>query len=397
MSDGRGWRDRRVRVAALAVLLALSPALAGCSLAGAGTPAPPTGAEAAERIDRLDGVRVSLNVTRRLDGNASWAVNRIATRPTTGDFRSEVVATGPPSPGPGGTEVGSLVVSNGSVRYIYTPGAERVFRSTVDGPNASGRAREVRRLFEALGGRLDRPPALGPLPTVPPAENDSVSWRETPVTVDYRGVESVAGRSAFVVHLEPTVEDTSMVESTLWLDREYLYPLRGHRVFVRQSGRYDFTSVAEEVAFDPAFEPGTFEFDPATLPGDPTVVATERYDSREAVAAALDRPVPDPETPPGFEFRSATRSDGDHRDLHLRYANGRGESAESIRIHVTDRPGDPAAESDRTVTVAGRELSTGSYGDRDTLSWSRGEWRISVTGDVDRATLRGVAASVLRD
>jgi outer membrane lipoprotein-sorting protein len=398
-----GQSSHRARSVVAVALLVLSTALAGCSLVGgqaSGATTPPSGEAAEARAERLEGVQVTLNTTQRRDGTVSWAVQRISARPGTGQFRNEVQSTGPDR-AEAAFPPGSLVVSNGSVRYIYPAGRDRVFRSEVD-RRARDRSAELRRLFAALeDGTPDsirRPtPGVSPLPVVPAGggsapDDDSVRWRESNVTVQYEGTATVAGRSTYVVDLRSTGDASPLVESTLWLDTEYLYPIKRHRVVERDGERSEFASVARNLTFDPEFAAGAFEFDPGDIGTDPTVVESGSYDSRAAVTADADVevPVPDPDLPSGFRFERGHYSEGDRRHLSLTYTDG---SDGSVRVSVVD--GSANLTDGRRVSLDGRPAVFSRFRDRRYLSWNDGAWQYSVSGTVGNATLRGVAESVV--
>lgn len=397
MSDQRYGTARR----AVAILgLVLVAALAGCSFVGSPlgeSESLPGGEEAATRAGQLDGVEKTSNVTLVHEGNATWSVQRVSVRPRTGEFRNELRSQGPASAEqPLGEQ--SLVVSNGSVRYIYDSEENRVFRSEVSREQPD-RPAELRRLFAALSDDDAEPiphptPGVSPLPVVPVGNqssasgDDPVRWREQRVTARYNGTATVAGRPAYVVDLRPATGEGSLVESTLWLDTEYLYPLRSHRVVERNGERYEYTSVVRSLTFNPEFPAGTFEFDPDAV-GDPTVVESASYDSRAEIVSDLDQSVPDPEVPAGFEFESGYLSDGDPRHLSMTYAGDNG----SLRVSVFDEPAN--LTGGRETSLDGRPAVFRTFDDRRFLLWNAGNRQYSVSGSVGNGTLRRVADSLV--
>jgi outer membrane lipoprotein-sorting protein len=397
--------ERPTRVVALVVLVAAAALLAGCSAlqpADDPTATPPTGPEATAQYEDVSSISIVLNTTRQHEGNRSWTVQEIATRPETGAFRNVVRSTGPASADERGSlPPGSRVVSNGSVRYIYPANGDRVFRSDVS-DESRNRSEQIRQLLAALddeSGPIRHPDlGLSPLPIVPAAsgsaatENESTRWHDTRVTVEYRGRETVTGRTTYVVHLQPVGDNASLVEATLWLDAEYLYPLKRHTVFERRGDRYEFTSVPQNVTFNPDLPAGTFSFEPESVSDDVSVVETASYDSYSEMTADLDRSLPDPDVPRGFEFESGYRSGGERSRVSFTYTDGR---QASIRVSVSGESG--SLTGGRQEAIRGQEVVISTYEKRRFLVWNSDEQRYSVSGTVENQTLRRVAASIIED
>ncbi|PSP18096.1 hypothetical protein BRC62_03550 [Halobacteriales archaeon QH_10_67_13] len=240
-----------------------------------GPPDTPSASEAVDRVEDLRSVQLLSNTTRQVNGNNSWVVSEQTVRTGTGEFRSEIVATNGSQAG-----TGSLTVSNGSVRLVYLAESDRAFRSTVEESEQSDLKTQVKSLFGAVGDELERSIPIFPAFSATGADDSSAEWRDTPVTVEYRGVETVAGRESYVLRLEPTVDDARLVHNTLWFDREFLYPIQYHRVIDRPEGRYEFVSTPQTVEFNPSLEEDPFELNAEAIPSDMPVVETERFDSR---------------------------------------------------------------------------------------------------------------------
>jgi hypothetical protein len=396
--------ERPTRGVALVVLVAVAALLAGCSTlqsADDPTATPPTGPEATAQYEELNGVSIVLNTTRQYDGNRSWTVQEIATRPQTGEFRNVIRSTGPASADDRGSfPPGSRVVSNGSIRYIHPADGDRVFRSEV-AEESRNRSEQIRRLLTALDSDASGPirhPDLGlsPLPIVPAAsgsaadENESAQWRETTVTVEYRGQETVTGRTTYVVDLQPVGDNAILVDATLWLDAEYLYPLKRYTVIERGGERYEFTSTSQNVTFNPNFAAGTFSFEPEAVSEDISVVETASYDSYDEMSATLDRPLPEPDVPRGFVFESGYRSDGERSRVSFTYTD---RSQASIRVSVSDEPG--SLTQGQQEVLRGQTVVLSTYQERRFLAWNNGGQRYSVSGTVANRTLRRVAASII--
>jgi outer membrane lipoprotein-sorting protein len=395
---------RRGRPFLFLALLAVAVSLAGCNVFQAPaerSPPVPNASTAAERYASVDGFTATLNVTQRHEGNVSWSVQRIATRPGTGHFRNEILATGPPGASNRPIGAGSLIVSNGSVRYIYAAERDTVYRSLVDDAERRDRAAEIRRLVAELrdddNGTIRRPtPGVSPLPVVP-SENGStddsaaVQWREDNVTVDYRGNATVDGRSTYVIDLRPASPDASLVEATLWLDTETFYPLKRHTVAYHRSERYEYTAVYRNATFDPSFPTGTFEFDPDTIRGNVSTHETRSFDSRAAMVDALDQPVPDPDVPDRFVFAGGLYSSGEIEHLSLSYTTP--DERETIRVAVF--PGPANLSDGRRVTVAGEPAVFATLRGNRYLQFNVDGRQLSVSGTVGNETLRRVAASLV--
>lgn len=357
-------------------------------LLATGPPDTPSASEAIDRVEDLRSVQLLSNTTRRVDGNSSWAVSEQMVRVRTGEFRSKVVATDSSRAG-----VGSLTVSNGSVRLTRLTESDRLFRSTVDESEQLDLRAQVRSLFGAIGDELKRSVPVFPVFSAAEGEDSAAEWRDTPVTVEYQGTETVAGRESYVLRLEPTVDDARLIHNTLWFDREFLYPIQHHRVIDRPEGRYEFVSTPQTVEFNPSLEDELFELDADAISSDTPVVETERFDSWTEMSETLDRPTPELAVPDGFEFVGGSRADGGDRDLSYRYADGIGEGATVIRVWVTNRPVETVP--DRTVTIAGQTVDVFAESEDTTFGWQRGGWQISVSGAVDRETLREIVAATL--
>ncbi|ERG88281.1 MAG: hypothetical protein J07HX5_00424 [halophilic archaeon J07HX5] len=362
------------------------------NLVDSGPPDPPSSVEAAERLDDLDTIELVGNRTRQVDGNTSWAVTERAVRIGTGKFRDEIVAAGSER---ASATAGSLSVSNGSVRYTYIANTDRLFRSEVNESEQSERSENVRNLFAAVGDELDQSVPI--FPTFSPSEssNSSTEWRDTAVTVEYRGTETVAGRDNYVLQLEPVTDDVRLVSATLWFDQEYLYPLQYNRVIDRPEGRYNYTFTPQTITFNPSLEDSLFEFDAERLSADPAVFNTERFDSYAEMAAALDRPTPKLSLSEEFDFVGGSRFDGPTQSLSYRYADGVGEDATVVRVFVTDQSAEyPGNE---TITIGGQQVTRSTSGGDTEFSWQRGDWNIVVSGTADQSTLRSIVGTTLTD
>lgn len=367
------------------------------NLADSGPPEPPSGAEAAERLEDLDAVQLVGNATSQIDANTSWTITERTLRIGTGEFREEIITAGGARANATGSSLseGSLSVSNGSVRYLYNADADQLFRAEVDESERPDRAEDTRNLFSAVGDELDRSVPIFPVLSSFESDNSSTEWQDTAVTVEYRGTETIAGRDSYVLRLEPVADDARLVGITLWFDQEYLYPIQYNRVIDRPSGRYKLSFTPRTVTFNPSLNNGLFEFDAEDAPGDAALFESEQFDSQAEMVAALDRPAPELAVPETFEFVGGTRSDGPIQRVFYRYADGVDEDATVVRVFVTDQSTGEA--SNETTTIGGQQVSRSTHGGETNFSWQRGDWQIVVSGTADQSTLRSIIEATLTD
>jgi outer membrane lipoprotein-sorting protein len=396
------------RRTALVVLLALSLALAGCNILQGTSDASslPSGEEAATKYDQLTGVTATVTTTMRRNGTTTNSTQRLAFRVGEPGFRNEIVAVDrPPSARSSFLGPGGLIVSNGTVRTIYQPSSNQLFRADIShrspGRNHSRRRAHLRQLFAELrdddNGTVQRPtPGISPLPVVPGPEptasdgdgNETVPWREANVTAQYRGTETVAGQTAYVVSLRPVSDDTTLVASTLWLDTEYLFPIKSHRIIDQYGERYEYTTTFRNVTFNPDFDADTFRIDPGVLSANTSIIETAAYDSRRQLVRNSDLPIPDPTVPGGYEFERGSYRHDDSTLIFLTYTNG------TARIHVTMRTATDGPTQGRTVDLGSRTGTFSQHDSQRTVSWQAAGRSYSVSGPVGNETLIAVARSV---
>ncbi|ELZ25355.1 LolA family protein [Natrinema limicola] len=129
---------------------------------------------------------------------------------------------------------------------------------------------------------------------------------ETKPPVDDIGptVDLVVGETTFVVPLRMTGDPDAMdVSRTVWIDKEYRYPIK-ERNTVEIDGeiRHELTVTYEDLAINEGLEPGTFTYHP---PNDATVVTDGRkplgvFESRAAAEAVAPYNLPEPAVPESY-------------------------------------------------------------------------------------------------
>lgn len=410
MTDSTWFADSDWHATAFVLVLAVSLALAGCNALQPASEesSPPPGTDAAASYDQLTGVTATVRTTMHHNGTISNTTQRLSFRIGQPGFRNEIVAVDRPasadrpSIGPG-----SLIVSNGTTRVIYRPSANQLQRADIShrssGRNHSQRRAHLRQLFAELrddaNGTVRQPtPGINPLPAVPqprPTSTDDgdevVPWREANVTAQYRGTETVAGRTAYVVALRPVSDDTTLVASTLWLDTEYFHPIRSHRIIERGGERYEYTSTYRNVTFNPDFDADIFRFDASDLPANVSVVETAIYDSRRELVRDHDLPIPDPTLPDGYAFERASYRHEDTTLVVLTYTNGT--DAGTMRVAMRTETHDTGRGQE--VDLGTRTGTLSQFGSQQSVSWQADGRSYSVSGPVGNETLVAVARSIV--
>ena len=396
--DERRWdRSHLARILVVAVLVTAS----GCSALGAAPGAGgelPSRQEAAERYASLDTVSATVTTVQARNGTTTTSVTRKRQRLEPWAYRSRVLSVNrsedarPPLVSEGG-----FVVVNETTFTYYDPASERFSRAEV-GSSDDADISPYPRLVAAAqtGDSIVRPtvtPGVPSLPQVPVDEssgNGSTTYREGTVTVTYNGTETVDGREAYRLRLTPNAPNMSLRSETLWLDSEYLYPVKQHTEFVARGTDYEYTVTYSNVTFNPTLDPEIFRVGPDEVPDDAREVRFDNYDSASAMAEAVELPVPDPSIPEGFELDSASHRSADPEFASLRYE--RPDSEARIRVFVF---GDSAAVTSGTpVQVGPHEARRSSTDDGTEITWVADGHSYRVSGTVGNETLIAVARSV---
>ena len=391
-----------LRTAALALLVVAPALLAGCSLlqsSGETQPQLPSGEEAADRYENLTALSATMVTEMDLGNGENRSVTRIKTRLGTDQLRMQVLEPE--------ARAGMRTVSNGSVTYQYDPDEDSLLTIENSGTQVDrSRADRLAALFSALNDgsteTVQRPtPGVSPLPVVPAtpeavvaaSTNGSVEWNTGNVTARYVGTETVGGRSTYVVELTPVDPESVIQGSTVWLDTEYLYPLQRHQRLALDNRTVEYTQTYRNVTFNPEFSPDTFEFDPERVPVDErTELESRQFDSREALVAATNVSVPEPDVPEDFRFEGGSwYRNGDRESISLRYTNG----TDSLYVSVDNATYGNLSFEGREVVVGNRTALVTSFGETNSLAVATEERRYSVSGTVSNATLARVAESIL--
>nr|WP_240938343.1 hypothetical protein [Haloarcula rubripromontorii] len=243
-------------------------------------------------------------------------------------------------------------------------------------------------------------PGISPLPVVPQedesGENSSSAYRGGNVTVVYNGTETIAGREAYRLEIAPASEDMSLQSQTLWLDTEFLFPIKRQTAFVANGDDYEYIVTYRNVTFNPAFEPGTFQLEPQEVPDDAQQVQFNTYESRAALADAASLPVPNPDMPAEFELEVASHRSTDPEVAMLRYESTSTDT--HYRIGILNGTQN---------TTTGTPVQMGEYEARQTqtnrtvrISWSVNGTTYYVSrfpaDTADNSTLLRVARSVAK-
>jgi outer membrane lipoprotein-sorting protein len=214
----------------------------------------------------------------------------------------------------------------------------------------------------------------------------------------YNGTEQIGDRETAKFTLAPANGTDAMYESvTLWADTDRMIPVR---VQMETAGESTTTITLSDVELNPEFSEGTFEFEP---PADATYekssgmdVESETYESREDLAAAVDREVPPAELPGDFRFEEALTFGSSENEsiesIHLEYADGEqsvsvmlSEASENMRVEYED------AEE---VTIDGQTAQYHSVGDTGNVVWECDGTRYVVFGNVEQSTLTTLASGI---
>ncbi|RXK49525.1 LolA family protein [Halorientalis pallida] len=387
---------------------------------------PNLGENASQRIQRIDGLSATLQ--RRYDGlNLSDAnategttyetVQQVQLVPGSGKQRAEVRRS--PSI-PGGAN-NSLLVSNGTVSWLYDSETNNATRLEVD---ATGRQQQYRRI-EQLFARLDRTrttPEDGdgtiPGPGLTPVPGPGVSGdAPTPTLpagqfgVSLEGAAQVDGRTTYVLAIRPETDGNESTlgnySQTLWIDAETFFPVKQRTEFGTAGGRFTVSVTYRNVTVTDGFPAGTFTFEP---PADANVTrsdlgSSQSYESPDETVENGPVEVPKPTVPPSFAFSSGRTADSAYvESVTLTYRN------ETSRLIVSAYATNESALPGNGTETNGTENDTRTgerirIGDRTgrytsagltrTVSWACGEVRYSVSGRfVSKGLLIEVAASM---
>ncbi|SDF86073.1 LolA family protein [Halorientalis regularis] len=386
---------------------------------------PDLGVNAAERIRSIDGLSATLQRQygglNLSDGNETGettyeTVQRVRMVPGTGKQRAEVLR----SPSVPGMVNNSLIVSNGSVSWLYDSAANNATRLEVD---ATGRQRQYRRI-EQLFARLSRTrttPDDGasiPRPGLTPVPGSGPSTPTPQLPADQFGVSldraaQVDGRTTYVLEIRPerdrnaTANRSTLANysQTLWIDAETFFPVKQRTEFGTGDDRFTVSVTYRNVTITDGFAEGTFTFEP---PADANVTrsdlgSSESYGSPNATVENATIEVTKPTVPPSFSFTSGRTADSKYvESVTLTYRNET--SRLIVSAYATNESALPGNETNGTDdgVATGERIRignrTGRYmqtGLARSVSWSCGEVRYSVSGRfVSKPLLVEVAESM---
>jgi len=290
----------------LLVVVVASLVVSGCLGPGSQTSEarsePPSGAVAAAAFADID----SLNVTTRFHYDRSSGnetiVRQYVIEPEGNRLWIKTLA--PES------EAGDLQVSNGSVMWQYDASNDEVVVREYDGTNRSlfvtGKRRYIFDRLNETSEVTESPSSVGvsPLPVVPAGGRADENLSFSNVSLEYGGVETVAGRRAHVVHMAANESRTGLRNQTVWYDTETFYQLRVETVFVSETGVTRQVQAVTQASFGEEVADERFVFDP---PPDALVrrvgaVSVRTYSSLDTLASRVRMSIPDPELPGTFTF-----------------------------------------------------------------------------------------------
>jgi outer membrane lipoprotein-sorting protein len=388
---------------ALIVLSALLLVTAGCvtpeSSAADGGVEPPSGDRAATGFSDIR----TLNATiewhyDRPDENETLRQHYIV-RP----YRNKVWAKTLAPPG----RAGNLEVSNGSVIWEYNASRNRVLVQKYEGVN---RTNLVDRKLEYIFNRLNESsetdadaPSVGvsPLPVVP-AGGGGGNLSLANVSLEYGGIEPVAGRRAHVVRIQANETRTGLRNQTVWFDTETFYQLRAETVFVDDGNVTRITQRVTDVAFNEDVSDERFQFEP---PGNASVeragsIELQTYSTREALAANVSMSLPDPDLTGTFTFTEGRhivrRSGGNTVTLASQIYTRQVNSLVVIKsTDTTEFANLTTNDSVQALTVGDRE---GYFLDRPrSIVWTCGDHLYQIAGQFQRERLVRIGESMVCD
>lgn len=348
-----------------------------------------------ERYASVDGLSGEVDRVLQRGNETTRSTMRYALRPGTGQVAYRQI---------GGNESGpEVIVSNGSVLWIYDRQSGSYSRQRIETSLSNRRGRYVERLFASLNQTSTTPerrrtptPGVAPVPAVP-AEVGPAGENGTGVT--YEGTDVVDGREAHVLELSSQrINGTGSLtrfNQTLWFDTEWYFLLKARVTGTADGERFAMTTTFRNVTIDPGLDEDRFRFEP------PPNATRERdadhrmmtYGSVSELRSETRLSVPDPALPADFAFRSGTlvTRDGDDHSVRLRYTNDTSQLS-VIVIDGSQVVPDPDGES---VTVDGTTGAYREYGISGAVTWQCGGMTYTVSGDlVGREQLLAVAESV---
>lgn len=344
----------RNRTALLAVLLAATVLLSGCSAAigPLGNDAQQSVADTVQhRIERIDGFSAVEESTITVGNETRTSRVRLWVDLAHGRVRSETLAPE--------RRAGDVMVVNDTAVLSYDASENTATRMNNSGlgTGASQLGSQLDTLFE----RYD---------------------------VSYQGTERLDGQQTYRLRLTSANESRLATNLTMWVGTDSQFPLK---IRYETSGVLNSTATIRfrNVSINPGLSADRFTID---LPDGASVRTpsfdVNTYDSRAALANATSGPVPHPEVPDGFEFQTGTRVGND--TVVEQYTNG----TAPLLVRRTAGEEDVGTRGGESITVNGHEGRYRSAGRAGTVTWHCNGATYAVSGGLSRSALRSVAASL---
>jgi outer membrane lipoprotein-sorting protein len=320
------------------------------------TPRPPTAAEIdaafESRLSSLESFTATRTQTTEFGNRTQTATTELWVRPTTGEYRTEVVAPD--------DRAGNLVVAGTETTWIYDEETDTV---TVANRSQTGSGNASATLVSGLAERYE--------------------------VTDYE-LTTVDGEETYRVSLVPETETGIDVSATAWLSQETYFPVAVEQTYDLRNRSVSMRTDYENVTLNATVPDERFAFDP---PANATVERldlpeTETFDSLSAMRDSIDVTVPDPEVPAGYEFQRGRLTTGNHTSVSLRYQN------DTATLHVSKMGTELSPDDGENVTVGDHEGRLRTYGETTMVSWTCDGWTYSVAGALDRAELLDAARSM---
>ncbi len=353
---------------------------------------PPDPDGVAEQYRSLDGFRATQVQTVRFGNNTTRTVRRVAVRPGTGQFRSVAVR------GANRSVVYDLIVSNGSVRWLYDRENRRVQRTDVTEAGNGGtpfvtNGTRLEGLVTAAVNDTEERSAVSRLPTVSPLGRPQIGASDNLSTLrgtaEYVGTDTVDGRQTYVLSVSLNQSAVQNASTRVWLDTEWFVMLQRRGSFTVDGTRVETSVRYRNVSFEPGLNEESFQFDPPDNVTIDTGPEIRSYDSRAALSRNTTLSVPDPDVPDGFSLEEASLTVTTVTAATLRYAN----ATASLTVTVTNESGSFEGDG-QPVTVGNRTGRLDSFGETRIVNWNCSDRSVLVAGPVSNATLLRFAESI---
>jgi len=306
-----------------------------------------------ERVSGLDSISMTQEISYVIDGNETTTETRTWARLDTGETRTETLSSEATS--------GDVTIINESTMQRYDESEETVTVYDRSGSDQST-------VGTTFGGLAN-------------------------ATLEYEATEQVDGERTYRVSITPANTVGTDVNVTGWIDAETYFPVRYESI--AQTGEYNVSTTVEyeNVTLNPELPDSTFTFE--DLPDDVTFETyetpdTETYDSHEALSAASNISVPDPDVPEGYEFESGMTVTGNDEHVTLTYTNG----TDEFSVTKIDAAHGSTGSSGENVTVGDHQGTYDSAGNTAMVTWTCDGQTYSVYGPFDRDALVEIAESM---